>query len=650
MDATLMFSASSLLSNTPSGAANNAPVSGAQPVSGTDTTQTNTPQGRIFAGLMRDLLPTHERQDVAAAATSDPSSLKSENLGGQLEVITASSDQPDAGSLSAFARAQGLDESAVMALFGEKFPATPVVVFITTTPAATDAATAADMGANALNAALLSAQASEANELQTSVGQDALSPMGLLNMAVSKIPSAAQLKTDAAAQAAVATDAAQTLADIGISQLAQDLGAEITVQVKALDTQADQLAVIDSNTLTTASWLATQVASMVKASGSPASTAMPAPPPATSDGLDALSLEDSLPVGMNASMASSQVSPASISSSPQPASALTLTGLGALGSLGALGAMPAATVITSPTLTPVMTPTPLQALAIQGAPGTPGNTPSAAADEPSALNALNAVSDLAPAMPAPQDAMRIRLVPAWANVTQQLHSMSGTAMTSAWGALTAATLGGPIRSVVLDLRSAASQDPLSADDLSFSASSTDTPVNAGTPELTRSTAPGVPLPASTPTLAGMAQTLRQEHYQQLADRLGQAMAERLQNQIARGEWKLQMRLNPANLGRIDVELDMHAKGLDAMFRSDNPLTRELMAQSMPKLKDSLSQSGMAVASVWVNSDAERQSDGKPTPQRDARPSTDAPLSAQADKVLPAVAKVNRTPDGFDVLA
>ena len=168
MDATLMFSASSLLSNTPSGAANNAPVSGAQPVSGTDTTQTNTPQGRIFAGLMRDLLPTHERQDVAAAATSDPSSLKSENLGGQLEVITASSDQPDAGSLSAFARAQGLDESAVMALFGEKFPATPVVVFITTTPAATDAATAADMGANALNAALLSAQASEANELQTS--------------------------------------------------------------------------------------------------------------------------------------------------------------------------------------------------------------------------------------------------------------------------------------------------------------------------------------------------------------------------------------------------------------------------------------------------------------------------------------------------
>ena len=66
MDATLMFSASAPPSNTPSGVAANPPAGGTQPSSGSDTTQTNTPQGRIFAGLMRDLLPTHERQDVAA--------------------------------------------------------------------------------------------------------------------------------------------------------------------------------------------------------------------------------------------------------------------------------------------------------------------------------------------------------------------------------------------------------------------------------------------------------------------------------------------------------------------------------------------------------------------------------------------------------
>jgi flagellar hook-length control protein FliK len=128
------------------------------------------------------------------------------------------------------------------------------------------------------------------------------------------------------------------------------------------------------------------------------------------------------------------------------------------------------------------------------------------------------------------------------------------------------------------------------------------------------------------------------------------MAERLQSQIARGEWKLQMRLNPASLGRIDIELDMHANGLDAMFRSDNALTRELMAQSMPKLKDTLTQSGMAVASVWVNSDAGRQSDGNPTPEKESTPPTDNVASAPADNAQKAVTKEKRTPDGFDVLA
>jgi flagellar hook-length control protein FliK len=99
-----------------------------------------------------------------------------------------------------------------------------------------------------------------------------------------------------------------------------------------------------------------------------------------------------------------------------------------------------------------------------------------------------------------------------------------------------------------------------------------------------------------------------------------------------------------------VELDMHAKGLDAVFRSDNPLTRELMAQSMPKLKDSLTQSGMAVASVWVNSDAGRQSGGNPTPQRESAPDSDNVASAQTDTAPKPVTKEKRMPDGFDVLA
>jgi hypothetical protein len=241
--------------------------------------------------------------------------------------------------------------------------------------------------------------------------------------------------------------------------------------------------------------------------------------------------------------------------------------------------------------------------------------------------------------------MRIRLVPAWSVVTQQLTQMSGTAMTSSWGALTATTLGAPIRSVALNLATPLASDIEDGSGLNRADNSWAT---QGT-ELNRPGTLNTALPTPLP-VPGMAQTLRQEHYQQLADRLGQAMAERLQSQIARGEWKLQMRLNPANLGRIDVELDMHAKGLDAIFRSENPLTRELMVQSMPKLKDTLSQSGMAVASVWVNSDAGRQSDGNPTPQKDRKDVADTPKSAPTQVGAVTATKATRSQDGFDVLA
>jgi len=108
---------------------------------------------------------------------------------------------------------------------------------------------------------------------------------------------------------------------------------------------------------------------------------------------------------------------------------------------------------------------------------------------------------------------------------------------------------------------------------------------------------------------------RAAHYEQLAQRLGQALGQRLQAQIERGEWKVQMQVDPVSLGRIDMELDMRSGGLDAVFRSDNQLTRDLIAQGLPRLRETLAHSGTAVANVCVQSDAGRQGGGNPTPGR-----------------------------------
>ena len=106
---------------------------------------------------------------------------------------------------------------------------------------------------------------------------------------------------------------------------------------------------------------------------------------------------------------------------------------------------------------------------------------------------------------------------------------------------------------------------------------------------------------------------RNAQYQQLANRLGETLSQRLLTQIERGEWKMQMRMQPDGLGHIEVTLDMNAAGLNAIFSADSSVTRELISQGAGRLRASMAEAGMAVANLWVNGDASRQSGGNPTP-------------------------------------
>ena len=147
---------------------------------------------------------------------------------------------------------------------------------------------------------------------------------------------------------------------------------------------------------------------------------------------------------------------------------------------------------------------------------------------------------------------------------------------------------------------------------------------------------------------------RSEQYQQLADRLGQAVAHKLLAQIERGEWKLELRLQPESLGRVDVALEMHSGGLDALFTAENGVTRDLIAQGSAKLRDALTQSGMTVASVFVNSDQGRKSDGNPTSGQSFKGGSGAARDKDIEEESVAavnVAKIQSSlVDGLDVLA
>lgn len=273
-------------------------------------------------------------------------------------------------------------------------------------------------------------------------------------------------------------------------------------------------------------------------------------------------------------------------------------------------------------------------------------------------NALGSADQLAETAPelGPLDAMRMRMVPAWENMTRNLAKFNGTEQAAAWGQLTAnlfnsKTAGDEAKEVLLDL---GSNDP-SLDALLDNLQDIGTNTSLTPLDSARNTASTGALgaAATSAALATPGMTDRAAQIQDLADKLGKAMGERLQEQLERGEWKLQLKLNPAHLGKIDVELDMNAGGLDAVFKTDNQITRELISQGMAKLKDSLSQSGMTVANVWVNSENQRQSGGNSTPRQQAGSdqAVNSPLGA-VNETSAAESRIRdlRSSNAWDTLA
>lgn len=149
--------------------------------------------------------------------------------------------------------------------------------------------------------------------------------------------------------------------------------------------------------------------------------------------------------------------------------------------------------------------------------------------------------------------------------------------------------------------------------------------------------------------------LRAEQYTRLSERLAESLGQRLAAQIAKGEWKVEMALHPAELGNIDVKLNMNKGQLEANFSASQPATQALIADGLPKLKEVLAQLGMEVASMQVNVRQQGQNGGNPTPRRE--PSGVAGVSSKRGgdgnataAATPAPRSGGITNDGLDLLA
>lgn len=547
-----------------------------------------------FADVFNGQTLKAQRQQLAAL-NAPGQGLQVVPLGSKLNIITSDAPLPDMDSLAQFARMQGLDEGAVQALFGTASAAKTAA--LAATGLATDALAQQTSSATLLVAATQTADLAGAALASGALGQQTLSTTQDLNA------------TLAAARAAGLVDATLTIG----AQTANALGRE-------------------------------QIAASA--------------------------------LGLNATLAAAQAAGLKTSSLTEDDEALNQAQNSAQATqagLDALAWQASTSLVTAP---PTMALSPLTAVVPAGiAPATPGAqavanalaSAAAAQSSPMPLTAQAWIGsapvapvDASAAMPllAPQDAVRLTLGMPAPEITKRLAQMSGTGKETTWAALLASgpvakALPGATETVTLEvpvgldldvLATATEADTLKPSDLSTQAGA------AGA--LSGSSAAAGAAGGNSADTAQAQADQRAQQFQQLADKMGQAAAQRLIAQIERGQWKMQMRMQPAALGSVNVELDMHAGGLDALFSTDNAVTRELMAQGSNKLRDTLTQAGMTVASVTVNGEQSRQSGGNSTPGKGRGPTPGArPASGLASAAVTAPQGAPAAAvDGLNVLA
>ena len=169
-------------------------------------------------------------------------------------------------------------------------------------------------------------------------------------------------------------------------------------------------------------------------------------------------------------------------------------------------------------------------------------------------------------------------------------------------------------------------------------------------ELNASNTQGPQTQADTPSTADTDTAQRSEKVQELAEKMGQAVGKRILSEMEKGQWHLKLSLRPATLGHIEVEMRMRSGELDAVFTANQALTRELLQDGMSKLKDTLGQMGMDVASMQVGDGQTRQRGGESTPGQMSKSTNTENDDSKSTPAQPiGVPRMKMGQDGWDVL-
>lgn len=87
--------------------------------------------------------------------------------------------------------------------------------------------------------------------------------------------------------------------------------------------------------------------------------------------------------------------------------------------------------------------------------------------------------------------------------------------------------------------------------------------------------------------------------QTISSKFADSLANRLTSQINQGAWKVEMEIHPKSLGKVSVQMEMVNGNLEAQFFTNQSVTRDLILESMPRLREMLENNGTNHAEVSV---------------------------------------------------
>ena len=142
---------------------------------------------------------------------------------------------------------------------------------------------------------------------------------------------------------------------------------------------------------------------------------------------------------------------------------------------------------------------------------------------------------------------------------------------------------------------------------------------------------------------------KQEQHSYMSRRLAEALGQRLATQVSKGVWQVELDIHPKALGRIEIHLEMRGGELEAQFNASKALTRELLQEGLPRLKEELREHGIKTAYLGLGSGKQHENGGNSTPSDKEKNGDETGLHARAVVLEPKTGEKQQTlSDGLDV--